>query len=259
MPQIAWIRDELLLACALVVENGWRELRQTDPRVHELSALLRSIPLHGNAVDDPRFRSVNSVSRKTTDIATAHPAHAGGSTKGGRPTREIVADFVRHEADMLAAAKALRAGIMSGELRHASESVAAPGPEGDSSALEGQLLARWTLYRERDRGLRERKIRHAQRLQKSLRCEVCTFDFGETYGPLGVGYVEVHHRLPLHVSGPRETTLDDLAFLCANCHRMCHRNHEGESWRTPDDLRTELGWREGSVPDEARTPLDDRS
>lgn len=47
MPQISWVRDELLLACALVVENGWQELRQTDQRVRELSDLLRA--LHVNA------------------------------------------------------------------------------------------------------------------------------------------------------------------------------------------------------------------
>ncbi|MFD7975990.1 HNH endonuclease [Streptomyces sp. NPDC059071] len=251
MPQIAWVRDELLLACALVVENGWNELRQTDPRVHELSALLRSIPLHGNAVDDPRFRSANSVSRKTTDIATAHPAYTGSATRGGRPTREIVADFTEHEADMMAAAKALRTAIASGELRRSPESATALDPRGDASASEGQLLARWTLHRERDRGLRQRKIRHAQKLKQSLSCEVCTFDFGETYGPLGLGYVEVHHRLPLHISGPRETKLEDLALLCANCHRMCHRNHEGESWRTPDDLRAEL---RGSAAHAAASP-----
>ncbi|MEU3746168.1 MULTISPECIES: HNH endonuclease [Streptomyces] len=240
MAQISWVRDELLLACALVVENGWQELRQTDQRVHELSGLLRSLPLHGDAVADPRFRSANSVSRKTTDIATAHPAHTGGSTKGGKPTQEIVADFVEHEADMMATAKALRVGIENGELCRSPHSANETTPDGDTSALEGRLLVRWALYRERDRGLRRRKIKHAQRLRQSLQCEVCSFDFGQTYGPLGVGYVEVHHRLPLHISGPRETKLEDLAFLCANCHRMCHRNHEGESWRTPDALRAEL-------------------
>lgn len=180
------------------------------------------------------------MSRKTTDIATAHPGHTGGSTKGGRPTREIVADFAEYEAEMMATAKTLRAGIENGELRHTPQPTGTDIPDGDNSAPEGRLLARWALYRGRDRGLRKRKIRHAQKLQQSLRCEVCTFDFGDTYGPLGVGYVEVHHRFPLHASGPRETKLEDLALLCANCHRMCHRNHEGESWRTPDELRAEM-------------------
>ncbi|MCH0540459.1 HNH endonuclease [Streptomyces sp. MUM 203J] len=240
MAQISWVRDELLLACALVVQNDWHELRQADPRVQELSDLLRSLPLHGDAAADPRFRSPNSVSRKTTDIATAHPGYAGEATKGGRPTQQIVADFLKHETEMLAAAAALRAGLACGELHYIPAQPDEIDEDDCVSAREGRLLARWALHRERDRGLRDRKIRQARKLKQPLRCEVCSFDFGQAYGPLGADYVEVHHRLPLHVSGPRETRLEDLAFLCANCHRMCHRSYAGESWRTPDALRQEL-------------------
>lgn len=58
------------------------------------------------------------------------------------------------------------------------------------------------------------------------KCQVCGFDFAETYGEHGRNYIEVHHINPLaeqndeHVVNP-ET---DLVCLCANCHRMIHRN-----------------------------------
>ncbi|MFF3770960.1 HNH endonuclease [Streptomyces sp. NPDC002232] len=240
MAQISWVRDELLLACALVMENGWRELRQSDLRVWELSDLLRSLPLHGDAARDQRFRSPNSVSRKTTDIATAHPDHVGPATKGGRPTREIVSDFLTHPAEMLAATRALRDGIASGELHRIPVQPDEADDDGGQGAREGRLLLRWALHRERDRGLRNKKIRQVQRLNLPVRCEVCTFDFGLTYGPLGADYVEVHHVTPLHITGSRETRLEDLALLCANCHRMCHRNYKGQSWRTPDAVRAEM-------------------
>ncbi|MFI6417713.1 HNH endonuclease [Streptomyces sp. NPDC050842] len=240
MAQISWVRDELLLACALVMENGWRELRQNDMRVLELSELLRSLPLHGDITIDHRFRSPNSVSRKTTDIATAHPDHTGSATKGGRPTREIVADFVARPSEMLSAAHALRAGIASGELHRAPVQPDEVDEDGESSSREGRLLVRLALHRERDRGLRNRKIQQVRKLNQPIRCEACTFDFGATYGPLGADYIEVHHVLPLHVSGPSETRLEDLALLCANCHRMCHRNYAGEAWRTPSALREEM-------------------
>ncbi|MEU5916164.1 HNH endonuclease [Streptomyces sp. NPDC047141] len=211
MAQISWVRDELLLACALVMENGWRELRQSDLRVWELSDLLRSLPLHGDAARDQRFRSPNSVSRKTTDIATAHPDHVGPATKGGRPTREVVSDFLTHPAEMLAATRALRDGIASGELHRIPVQPDEADDDGGQGAREGLLLLRWALHRERDRGLRNKKIRQVQRLNLPVRCEVCTFDFGLTYGPLGADYVEVHHvtppphhRLPRNASrGPR--------------------------------------------------------
>ncbi|MFE2556920.1 HNH endonuclease [Streptomyces sp. NPDC059352] len=237
MGQISWVRDELLLACALVMENGWRELRQNDLRVLELSDLLRSLPLHENASTDSRFRSPNSVSRKTTDIATAHPDHTGTATKGGRPTQKIVADFLADPTGMLDAAGALRAGIASGELHKAPIQPDEVDEDGESSAREGRLLVRLALHRERDRGLRNRKIQQVRKLNQPVRCEACTFDFGATYGPLGADYIEVHHVTPLHVSGPSETRLEDLALLCANCHRMCHRNYAGEAWRTPGALR----------------------
>ncbi|MGW8972769.1 HNH endonuclease [Streptomyces platensis] len=236
----AWMWDELLLACALVVENGWQELREGDRRVDELSNLLRSLPLHGNSARGiPKFRSTGSVSRKTTDLATNHPAYQGKGTRCGRLDREMIARFTADPALMLNAAKAIEAGIGSGELSHIPEQ---PGEaeEDGATALEGRLLARWTLARERDPKLRRRKIDSARRMGQPLECEVCDFHFGRFYGDLGKDYIEVHHVLPLHVSGPRETKLEDLALLCSNCHRMCHRNHVGESWRTPGMLRAKV-------------------
>lgn len=236
----AWTRDELLLACALVVENGWAELRERDSRVLDLSDLLRSLPLHeGAAQIIPKFRSIGSVSRKTSDLASNHPAYSGTPTKGGRLDKEVIAAFIARPSEMLGAAAALRQGIGTGELHKIPEDPDELDDEGNS-AIEGRLLARWALHRERDRNLRVRKIARAEKLGQSLQCEVCTFDFSRFYGALGKGYVEIHHVLPLHISGPRETKLEDLAFLCANCHRMCHRGHRGASWRTPAALRAEL-------------------
>ncbi|MGF7234005.1 MAG: HNH endonuclease [Frankia sp.] len=72
---------------------------------------------------------------------------------------------------------------------------------------------------------------------KFLRCEVCGFDFEKTYGSRGAGYIECHHIVPLHTTGQRATKLDDLALICANCHRMIHR---GTPWLSPDELRETL-------------------
>ncbi|MFF1696632.1 HNH endonuclease [Streptomyces sp. NPDC058257] len=238
MTRIDWTRDELLLACALVMQNDWHELRQGDADVLELSDLLRSLPTNqDSAASDPRFRSPNSVSRKTTDIATAHPSYAGAATRGGRPTRAVVSDFLAHPAEMMATAEAIRLGIGSGELHRIPPQPDEAGDDEETTAREGRLLARWALYRERDPGLRNRKIQQARRRGQAIQCAVCSFDFKRFYGAVGEDYIEVHHTLPLHVSGPTQTKLDDLAFLCANCHRMCHKSFRGESWRTPDALR----------------------
>jgi len=57
------------------------------------------------------------------------------------------------------------------------------------------------------------------------RCKVCGFDFGAIYGPLGHGYIEVHHRVPVSKMGGcyQVDPVNDLIPLCANCHAAVHR------------------------------------
>ncbi|MFE9772954.1 HNH endonuclease [Streptomyces sp. NPDC005931] len=236
----AWAEDELVLAGALVVKNGWRELRTKDPAVHELSELLRSLPIHEpEARALPAFRSPDSISRKTTDFMTNHAGYSGKATRCGKPTLLMIKAFTEREIEMVQAAQAIEEGIGSGELH-----LLPPQPEEldetGATAVEGRLLVRRALVRERDPKLRGRKIAEVEERGLPLRCEVCQFDFASTYGETGVGYIEVHHVTPLHVSGIGETKLDDLTCVCANCHRMCHRSRPGGSWRTPAELRKQL-------------------
>ena len=62
---------------------------------------------------------------------------------------------------------------------------------------------------------------------KGLLCAACGFDFTAFYGPLGAGYVEVHHTTPVSQLGPenRINVATDLEPLCANCHAMVHRQN----------------------------------
>ena len=67
-----------------------------------------------------------------------------------------------------------------------------------------------------------------------LFCEACGFDFKNTYGARGEGFIECHHIVPLHETKKEITTkVDDLALLCSNCHRMVHRK---KKWLTLDEL-----------------------
>ncbi|MCI3276476.1 HNH endonuclease [Streptomyces cylindrosporus] len=235
-----WTEDELVLAGALVVRNGWREMRTEDREVQELSELLRSLPLHGpEALALPDFRSPGSVSRKTTDFMTNHGLYSGKATRCGKPTLLMIDAFTHREAEMLQAAEAIEEGISSGELYTIPKQLDEVDEAG-ATAIEGRLLVRRALARERDPKLRALKIKQVRRNGQPLRCEVCDFDFGHAYGDLGEGYIEVHHVTPLYISGTRETKLGDLACVCANCHRMCHRSRPGESWRTPAALREHI-------------------
>jgi len=57
-----------------------------------------------------------------------------------------------------------------------------------------------------------------------LDCDACDFSFAETYGDIGAGFIEAHHIVPLsELRGERKNRVEDVALLCANCHRMIHR------------------------------------
>lgn len=95
------------------------------------------------------------------------------------------------------------------------------GAEVDVSAEEGRAALRIHLRRERSRTL----IDAFKQSLASFACETCGDDMAAIYGELGAGYIEAHHKVPVSLIEEGETTrLSDLAALCANCHRMIHRN-----------------------------------
>lgn len=94
-------------------------------------------------------------------------------------------------------------------------------------AVEGVPRQRLIWHRTRERRLRQQKMLAARQANDGrLLCEVpgCGFEFERTYGPLGEGFAEVHHLHPLaSLSAGTRVSLNDLAVVCANCHRMIHR------------------------------------
>jgi len=73
---------------------------------------------------------------------------------------------------------------------------------------------------ERSRAARESCIR-----RWGLACTVCGFDFEETYGGRGAGFIHIHHLRPLASIGAEYelNPVEDLRPVCPNCHAMIHR------------------------------------
>jgi len=107
--------------------------------------------------------------------------------------------------------------------------------EDDPIFLEGREIFR--LHRMKERNSKLVRLAKSTRLENdpSLRCEVCGFSFVEAYGKnLGQGFIEAHHKIPIsEIKGTVELTINDLAMVCSNCHRMLHR----PPWITVEKLR----------------------
>jgi 5-methylcytosine-specific restriction protein A len=113
----------------------------------------------------------------------------------------------------------LAASIRAGSTTTAAETA----EDGEDDALEGRILTRVHRSRERNQKLvAKRKAQRRTECDGALKCEACDFDFVVKYGDRGDGFAECHHKIPLAESGATKTQLEDLAILCANCHRMIH-------------------------------------
>lgn len=89
---------------------------------------------------------------------------------------------------------------------------------------EGRASFYEHIRRERNRAIVVKKKQWVRQETGRLRCEACGFDFEAVFGPSLAGFCEVHHTIPLGGStGVRTTRMEDLAILCANCHRAIHR------------------------------------
>jgi len=90
-----------------------------------------------------------------------------------------------------------------------------------------------------DRHERDPRARDACLKVRGVRCAVCGLAFGEKYGPLGDGFIEVHHLTPIaEADGPRAVDpAADLVPICPNCHRMLHRESPPLA---PDALRRRM-------------------
>jgi hypothetical protein len=102
----------------------------------------------------------------------------------------------------------------------------------DSESEEGKYNYAMHRYRERDRSL----VRKKKASVTNPICECCNFDFSTTYPNLGNGFIECHHNIPIN-QGERITRLEDLALVCANCHRMLHKRNRENHYYTVEELK----------------------
>jgi hypothetical protein len=111
-------------------------------------------------------------------------------------------------------------------------------PATSNTFSEGEPRIRVHVQRERNQTLVSVAKHHFKEAHGRLFCEVCEFDFSDRYGELGDDFIEAHHRVPLSESNAEvETSVDDLAMVCANCHRMLHRQ---KPWLSVEEPRKRL-------------------
>jgi 5-methylcytosine-specific restriction protein A len=73
---------------------------------------------------------------------------------------------------------------------------------------------------ERDQRARKECLSHY-----GAKCSVCELEFSSVYGPIGEGFIHIHHIIP--IANIRQeykiNPIGDLIPVCPNCHAMLHK------------------------------------
>ena len=163
---------------------------------------------------------IHIVRRYDVDLAEALEAHAAVVKRG------VNSIEIRETADNMINLKSKLFGqTNSGSAMKLIEAVDKPEVEAEKIVgREGRLLTRLHFYKERDRSFAQR-VRDYFKHQwgGQLVCEACGCAPTKVYGQVGDSCIEVHHKVPIEQLQPDSVTvLDDMAIVCANCHRVVH-------------------------------------
>jgi 5-methylcytosine-specific restriction enzyme A len=231
-----WSRDELILALHLYMHHREALPSSSSPEVGKLSGLLNRIAQITNAARSDKFRNRNGVHMKLMNFMRLDPHYLGagksGLPRGNKDEAVVWQRFAANVPRLDAVAEAIRLSV---GLADGSAAPSIDRPPGMAEAEEGAVLTRGHLRRERNKNLVHRKKEQALKVNGTLACEGCGFDFAAKYGERGAGVIDCHHVKPLHtLAGPARTRLEDLVLLCANCHRIVHSE---KRWLTLEQLK----------------------
>lgn len=218
-----WHRDEIILALDLYFKLESGKIHAGNPLVIELSRVINQLPIYDVKPDELKFRNPNGVSLKLSNFLAIDESHAGkGMSSYSRLDAEIFNEFKEDRKRLSEIADAIKTTINNPSLKLALSHI--ENDEEEDGAKEGGILYKLHKLRERNKKIVSKKKKESLKKLGKLECEICGFDFHASYGDLGFGFIECHHRVPLSaLASISETKLEDLALLCANCHRMLHR------------------------------------
>lgn len=229
-----WTRDELILALDFYLKHRDRTPDKTSEQIARLSAEINRLAQRLGMTASSTLRNVNGVYMKLMNFRSHDPAFTDqgkvGLARGNKDEGVVWAEFA-NDPDRLRAT----ASVIRSTLETDIELTAPIAPETDAVAPEGRMVSRLHTVRERSRAIVNKKKAAFLKSHGHMFCEACGFSFSDKYGARGDGFIECHHTRPLHTLTPNEKTkLDDLALLCANCHRMVHVR---SPWLSMDELK----------------------
>lgn len=238
-----WSQDELILALEFYIEHRAKIPSKTSSEIAALSDEISAIAQLLNLKGGQTMRNINGVYMKLMNFRRLDPEFTDkgrvGLSRGSSRDEEVWLRYAHDKEELKQAALSVRSSLALSNTKDRFVDFSNVDIDPDFvEASEGALVTRIHRYRERDSKIVKKKKQTVLRTRGKLECECCGFNFQEKYGHRGAGYIECHHISGLaEAAEKRKTRLDDLALVCANCHRMIHARKE---WLSLDALRSLL-------------------
>lgn len=108
----------------------------------------------------------------------------------------------------------------------------------EEAFAEGKIITETHKRKERNKNIRKTIIA-IRKKNNTVFCDLCGMKpyFDDSIDECAI--FECHHIIPLSQSGGLvETKIDDIAFLCSNCHKAIHSKIAKEKkWITPEEMK----------------------
>lgn len=175
-----------------------------------------------------RFNAIAVDLKNLVEIATKHPVLAAAIEAHSLEVAKAVnSTKIREAADHINKIQNEIFGLTNAASATSVEDIASRPPtdiEEDFVGIEGRLLIRIHVYKERDRAFAARaKKYYKDKNNGKLICEACGLDPVALYGSDGERCIEAHHKVPIEELQPDSITrVDEMAMVCASCHRVIH-------------------------------------
>lgn len=175
-----------------------------------------------------RIKAIADDLQNLPMIASKHPALAAAiEAHGAELMKTVNSSELRLASDSVNKLQAEVFGLTNAGSATKLEEAAAKSPvelEEEIFGVEGKLLTRIHVYKERDKVFAARaKKYYKDKSGGQLWCEACGMDPVARYGTDGERCLEAHHRVPIEELQPDSITrVDEMAIVCASCHRIIH-------------------------------------
>lgn len=175
-----------------------------------------------------RFNAIATDLQNLIKISKKHPELAAAiKVHGDEVQKAVNSTTIRKAADDINEIQTKIFGLTNAASATAVEEISSSPPadiEDDIVGVEGRLLVRMHVYKERDRAFAARaKKYYRDKNNGKLTCEACGLDPIALYGIDGERCIEAHHKVPIEELQPDSITrVEEMAMVCASCHRIIH-------------------------------------